>query len=35
MGGTVSDLNRYLEKRGITEEEMTAARERTQSHIEA
>lgn len=29
------ELNDYLEKRGITEEQMTAARSRTRSYIDA
>jgi DNA-binding XRE family transcriptional regulator len=31
----MTDLNEYLEKRGITEEQMDAARERTQAAIDA
>jgi predicted transcriptional regulator len=31
----MSGLNRYLDKRGITEEQMDAARKRTRAYIEA
>ena len=31
----MSDLNRYLEKRGITEDQMAVARVQTQSYIDA
>lgn len=31
----MSELNRYLEKRGITEEQMEVARDRTRAYIES